>query len=79
MQLTDWLLVEAALLLIGLAHIALLTKTHFDPLGRDQSSFRLSSLCWLRRNGEGDSGIWWNGSVRANRERDFFLYHNYQR
>jgi hypothetical protein len=32
MQLTDWPLVEVALLLIG------------DPLGRDQSSFRLPAL-----------------------------------
>jgi len=40
MQLTDWLRVEVALLLIGL------TKIYFvkNCLGRDQSSFRLSAL-----------------------------------
>jgi hypothetical protein len=42
MQLTDWPLVEVAMLLTGLAQI-LLSKTGFDPLGRDQSSFRLSA------------------------------------
>jgi hypothetical protein len=41
MQLTDWPIVEVALLLIGLTHISLLSKTSFDPLGRDQTSFRL--------------------------------------
>jgi hypothetical protein len=40
MQLTDWLLVEVALLLISLTHI-FFDKNQFDPLGRDQSSFRL--------------------------------------
>ncbi len=34
-------------------------KFFFDPLGRDQSSFGLSYLCWLGRNGEGDGGISW--------------------
>jgi hypothetical protein len=49
-QLTDWPLVEVALLLIGLTHISLLRKTSFDPLGRDQSSFRLPALnCGLKR------------------------------
>jgi hypothetical protein len=40
MQLSDWLLVEVALLLIGLTHITF-EKKQFDPLGIDQSSFRL--------------------------------------
>jgi hypothetical protein len=43
MQLTDWLLVEVAFLLIGLTQISF-AKTGFDRLGRDQSSFRLSAL-----------------------------------
>jgi hypothetical protein len=43
MQLTHWLLVEVALLLIGLTK-SLLSKTGFDPPGRDKSSFRLSAL-----------------------------------
>jgi hypothetical protein len=44
MQLTDWLLVEVALLLIGLTHISL-TKTSFRPsIGRDQSAFKLPVL-----------------------------------
>ncbi len=42
MQLTDWLLVEVALLLIGLTK-SLLSKTGFDRLGSDQSSFSLSA------------------------------------
>ncbi len=42
MQLTDWSLVEVALLLIGLTHISSdKNEFSFDPLGRDQSSFRL--------------------------------------
>jgi hypothetical protein len=41
MQITDSLLVEVALLLIGLNQITLLSKTGFDHLGRDQSSFSL--------------------------------------
>jgi hypothetical protein len=36
MQLTDWPLVEVALLLM-VWPISLFTKTIFDPLGRDQS------------------------------------------
>jgi hypothetical protein len=44
MQLTDWPLVEVAPLLIGLTHISCLSKTIFDPLERDQSSFRLPAL-----------------------------------
>jgi hypothetical protein len=41
MQLADWPLVVVALLFIGLTHISILTKTSFDPQGRDQSSFKL--------------------------------------
>ncbi len=41
MQLTDWLLVEVALLLPHWSDPNLfLLKTGFDRLGRDQSSFR---------------------------------------
>jgi hypothetical protein len=43
MQLTDWLLVEVALLLISRTKISI-TKTSFDLLSRDQSSFRLPAL-----------------------------------
>jgi hypothetical protein len=39
-QIDEWLFVKVALLLIGLAHISF-DKTSFDPLGGDQSSFRL--------------------------------------
>jgi hypothetical protein len=42
MQLTDWLLIEVALLLIGRPK-SLMSKTGFDRLGRDQSSFSLSA------------------------------------
>ncbi len=42
MQLSDWPLGKVALLL--LIGLTLLTKTSFDPLGRDQSFFRLSAL-----------------------------------
>jgi hypothetical protein len=43
MQLTDWTIVEVVLLFIGLTHISF-DKTSFDPLGSDQSSFRLPAL-----------------------------------
>ncbi len=43
MQHADWPLAEVALLLIGLAQISFLSKTGFDRLGRDQSSFRFIS------------------------------------
>ncbi len=42
MQLTDWLLVEVALPLIGLTQISFV-KVGFDRLERGQSSFRLSA------------------------------------
>jgi hypothetical protein len=42
MQLTDWLRVELALLLIGLTHISFdKNQFRFDPLGRYKSSFGL--------------------------------------
>jgi hypothetical protein len=46
MQLIDWLLFEVLLLLIGLTHISFDKKkqNNFDLLGRDQLSFRLSTL-----------------------------------
>jgi hypothetical protein len=41
MQLADWLLVEVALLLIGLTHtISLLSKPGFDRLGRFSSVYK---------------------------------------
>jgi hypothetical protein len=43
MQITDWLLIEVALLLIGLTKI-FLSKTGFGRLRKYQSSFRLSAL-----------------------------------
>jgi hypothetical protein len=43
MQLSDWLLVEVALLLIGLTKISFV-KNWLGRLGRDQLSFRLSAL-----------------------------------
>jgi hypothetical protein len=43
MQLSDWLLVEVALLLIGLTKISFV-KNWLGLLGRDQLSFRLSAL-----------------------------------
>jgi hypothetical protein len=43
MQLSNWLLVEVALLLIGLTKISFV-KNWFGRLGRDQLSFRLSAL-----------------------------------
>jgi hypothetical protein len=44
MQLTDLSVFEVALQLIVLIHISFGKKTSFDPLGRDQSAFRLSAL-----------------------------------
>jgi hypothetical protein len=45
MQITDWPLVEMGLLLIGLTQISFdKNQFLFDPLGRDQSSFRLPAL-----------------------------------
>jgi hypothetical protein len=43
-HLTDSLLIEVVLLLIGLTQISFCQKLVFDSLGRDQSSFRLSAL-----------------------------------
>jgi hypothetical protein len=43
MQLSDWLLVAVALLLIGLTKISFV-KNWLGRLGRDQLSFRLSAL-----------------------------------
>jgi hypothetical protein len=43
MQRSDWLIVEVSLARIGLTK-SLLSKTGFDLLGKDQSSFLLSAL-----------------------------------
>jgi hypothetical protein len=56
-QLTDWPPVEVALMLIGL--ISLLTKTSFETLGRDQSSFRLPC------SGRVQTLPWWPGEGRG--------------